>query len=138
MAEVRIRVVLRSLPETPATEGPLDVGLQDKAGAVAPGRDDPAGGLVFAADLGVVDKAGTLDFRGPYVHGRPGARFVYLGWKRRGAEGPPWFQRVKIPLGDLAPDLVRRAQDGGGALEADVTGRRPHEIAPIAWTLAPA
>ncbi|WP_434588776.1 DUF5990 family protein [Streptomyces sp. A5-4] len=47
------------------------------------------------------------DFRGPYVQGRPGARFVYLTW----GEQPPggeftMFRRIKLLLADLPTALI--------------------------------
>ncbi|MEU7011937.1 DUF5990 family protein [Streptomyces sp. NPDC046332] len=58
--------------------------------------------MLLAAD-------GTLDFRGPYVHGRRGARFLYLTW----GEKPPggaftMFRRAKLFLGDLPAEVVER------------------------------
>lgn len=135
MAEIPVRLVLRTLPAIAAEDGPLDVGLQDKTGAVRSGRPGPEGALLFEATIRSLHEVDALDFRGPYVHGRPGERFLYLGWKRRKSEGPPWLQRVKVPLAGVPADLVRRARAGEGALQADVTGRRPHETTPIDWIL---
>ncbi|MFG2772917.1 DUF5990 family protein [Streptomyces sp. NPDC048350] len=52
---------------------------------------------------------GTPDFRGPYVHGRGGARFLYLTW----GEMPPggaftMFRRAKLFLDDLPAEVVER------------------------------
>jgi hypothetical protein len=38
------------------------------------------------------------DVRGPYVHGRPGDRFVYLSWWR---DGEGMFRRAKLMLDSL-------------------------------------
>jgi hypothetical protein len=56
---------------------------------------------------------GTADFRGPYVQGRRGERFVYLTW----GELPPggeftMFRRAKLFLADLPDDAL-----SGGAVE---------------------
>ncbi|MFE9298603.1 DUF5990 family protein [Streptomyces niveus] len=85
---------------------------------------------------------GTPDFRGPYVQGRRGARFVYLTW----GELPPgggfaMFRRAKIFLADVPGELL-----GAGTVEAalgltDAAGMplcaavRPPAIT---WTPAPA
>ena len=37
--------------------------------------------------IDVVAREGGLDFRGPAVHGKPGARFVYLTWGDVGDDG---------------------------------------------------
>ena len=49
------------------------------------------------------------DLRGPYVHGRPGARFLYLSWVR-----PPdgMFRRAKLMLEAIPDDLL--APEGPG------------------------
>ncbi|MEV4995173.1 DUF5990 family protein [Streptomyces niveus] len=58
-------------------------------------------------------EAGAPDFRGPYVQGRRGARFVYLTW----GELPPggafgMFRRAKIILADVPGELL-----GAGTVE---------------------
>ncbi|MFI1399577.1 DUF5990 family protein [Streptomyces sp. NPDC020681] len=83
---------------------------------------------------------GTADFRGPYVQGRRGERFVYLTW----GELPPggefaMFRRAKLFLADLPEE----ATSGGTAETAlgltDACGMplcaavRPPRIA---WTLS--
>lgn len=51
------------------------------------------------------------DLRGPFVHGRPGARFLYLSWHRV-EQGR--FRRAKLMLDTIPPDLLS---------DAGVTGR---------------
>ncbi|MFE5845254.1 DUF5990 family protein [Streptomyces niveus] len=93
---------------------------------------------------GAGDRAGGAapDFRGPYVQGRRGARFVYLTW----GELPPgaafgMFRRAKIFLADVPGELL-----GAGTVETtlgltDAAGMplcaavRPPAIT---WTAAPA
>jgi len=50
------------------------------------------------------------DLRGPYVHGRPGDRFLYLSWQQ---EGPGRFRRAKLMLDAVTPELLARAQEHG-------------------------
>jgi Family of unknown function (DUF5990) len=51
----------------------------------------------------VVDRDGEVDFRGAAVHGRPGARFIYLTWGDVGQDGTfAMFRRAKLMLADLA------------------------------------
>ncbi|WP_329112417.1 DUF5990 family protein [Streptomyces sp. NBC_01353] len=59
------------------------------------------------------DGPGALDFRGPHVQGRRGARFLYLTW----GEQPPgaeftMFRRAKLFLDDLPQQAV-----AGGKVE---------------------
>lgn len=65
----------------------------------------------FTVDT-VLGPDGTRDFRGPHVHGRRGARFLYLTW----GEWPPggtftMFRRAKLFLDDLPAPVV----EGGAA-----------------------
>lgn len=50
------------------------------------------------------------DLRGPFVHGRPGARFVYLSWQR---EPDGMFRRAKLMLDAIASEVLAA---GGGLL----------------------
>lgn len=56
--------------------------------------------VVWAFDVTQVpDRGGTADVRGPFVHGRPGERFVYLSWDGIGADGRrAMFRRAKLML----------------------------------------
>jgi hypothetical protein len=49
------------------------------------------------------------DVTGPYVEGRPGARFVYLSWSRDGAI----LRRAKLMLDAVPPDVLRAAERSG-------------------------
>ncbi|MFF9915424.1 DUF5990 family protein [Streptomyces sp. NPDC013457] len=52
---------------------------------------------------------GTRDFRGPYVQGRRGARFLYLTWGEVPAGGAfTMFRRAGLLLGDLPAQAVER------------------------------
>ncbi|MFC9750659.1 DUF5990 family protein [Streptomyces niveus] len=79
----------RAVFEIPVETVPAADGAEGRAGGAAPG------------------------FRGPYVQGRRGARFVYLTW----GELPPgggfgMFRRAKIFLGDVPGELL-----GAGTVE---------------------
>jgi hypothetical protein len=58
-----------------------------------------------------------LDFRSPFVHGKPGERFFYLVWTDVDAEGTPTERigRAKLMLADLPKGLVTART---GTLEA--------------------
>jgi hypothetical protein len=87
---MRVRIVGTELPRLPG----VTVGVQR-------GRDtvDAVGGDAATAVFEVeVDVRGD-DFRGPYVHGRPGDRFLYLVWERDGE----MVGRAKLML---TPDLA--------------------------------
>jgi uncharacterized protein DUF5990 len=59
---------------------------------------------------------GLLDVGGPWVHGRPGARFLYLSWGNVDADAFAMFRRAKLMFGDIPTALLRGAHDGDGLL----------------------
>ena len=122
------------MPETPATEGTLDIGIQDKAQAVYAGRTAKDGGIYFecAIEARMDSQTKEIDFRGPFVHGTPQRRFLYLSWKRRTATAALWYWRVKIPLAGITEKDISSLKSGE-TLQADITGRRPHASDPIIW-----
>ncbi len=61
---------------------------------------------------------GLLDVGGPWVHGRPGARFLYLSWGAVGDDGFAMFRRAKLLFGDIPTGMLRAAHDGDGVLVA--------------------
>lgn len=96
--------------------GNVHVGMQRKSEVV---NRVPADATSAAWDIEVTSREvdGLLDVGGPYVHGRPGARFLYVSW---GAVDPAgtfvMFRRAKLLFGDIPTDLLRAAHDGGGVL----------------------
>ncbi len=92
---VRIELVgLRS----PVLSG-VTVGVQ-RGDQVVDARPATGDTLTWQLDAQVT---GNGDLRGPYVHGRPGARFLYLSWQR-----PPegMFRRAKLMLDAVPPGLL--------------------------------
>jgi hypothetical protein len=125
--ELRVTLVCRTLP---AVDEPVTVGIQDKDQEVHEGARKRDGSVEFKCVVQVRDAGGgKLDFAGPCVHGKPGARFFYLSWKRTAPSDALWFQRVKVPLALTAAEL-----GAASAIQADITGRRPHATEPIDWT----
>jgi hypothetical protein len=126
--DIRVKLVCKTpLP----TNEPATVGIQDKNQDIDEGTRKRDGSFEFDCVIQVRDKgAGNLDFAGPFVHGTPAARFMYLSWKRTVAATAPWVQRVKIPLVFKAADL-----GAATAIRADITGRRPHATEPIVWKI---
>ncbi|WP_405433089.1 DUF5990 family protein [Micromonospora sp. NBC_00617] len=59
---------------------------------------------------------GMLDVGGPFVHGRPGARFLYLSWGTVTEDGFAMFRRAKLMFTDVPTALLRAAHDDGGLL----------------------
>jgi hypothetical protein len=76
----------------------------------------PADAETAAWEVEVVTKDGP-DFGGPFIHGRRGARFVYLSWGSVGPDGGfHSFRRAKIHPADAGAELVASAIAGPGVL----------------------
>ncbi|MGO4281552.1 DUF5990 family protein [Cupriavidus sp. RAF20_2] len=126
--DIQVTLVCKMLPPV---EEPVTVGIQDKGQDVHEGTRKRDGSFEFKCVIQVRDKgAGNIDFAGPFVHGKPAARFVYLSWKRTAASIAPWWQRVKVPLAFRVAELGTAT-----AIQADITGRRPHATEPVVWTV---
>ncbi|MCU0512605.1 MAG: DUF5990 family protein [Anaerolineae bacterium] len=107
---------------TPPADGPpAQFGLQDKTPALHPGTPLADGSLRFAVVLALrPGPGGDLIPGGPFVHGRPGDRFLYLSLGVPQAGGWHWLRRLKIPLAGLSGRVV----PAGGWLEGHVDGTR--------------
>ena len=119
MDEVSFRIVL----ETPPAG--IDYGLQKGHGSAfetvqtqrSSGTD-----LQFEFTAEVRPSGAAADFRGPFVQGPAGGRFVYIGIGQfAGQADTPFSRRLKIPLRGITADMIRRAS-GGALLEAHVLG----------------
>jgi Family of unknown function (DUF5990) len=55
---------------------------------------------------------GLLDVGGPYVHGRPGGRFLYLCWGAVNGDEFAMFRWIKLMFGDVPTELLRAAHHG--------------------------
>jgi hypothetical protein len=105
-------------PPTEREARPMEFGAQDKAGALHPGTVEPDGAVRFV--LRIVARAGAtggVDFAGPFVHGVPRDRFLYLGYRPVGER--VWARRWKVPLATVTLAHVLAAQAGG----RDIIGR---------------
>jgi hypothetical protein len=93
--------------------------------------------------VAVSPRTGTSDFKGRFVHGKPGERFLYLCWGERRSDQWEGFRRAKVPLRDLNPVLLDRAQRAGAIIETalEMTDRGGGPVSgsfhegEIAWTL---
>jgi hypothetical protein len=68
----------------------------------------------FEVDSREID--GLLDVVGQYVHGRPGARFLYLSWGAVDGAEFAMFRRIKLMFGDVPTGLLRAVHDDDGVL----------------------
>ncbi len=110
----RVRVELVGV-DGPVLIGVM-VGMQRGADVV---DEHPADGREVRWQIEARLVAGP-DLRGPYVHGRPGARFLYLTWSRA-PEG--MFRRAKVMLDGIPADVLVAA--GESTLQGRVTLAMP-------------
>jgi len=114
---MRIEICGHSLPgRTCAGQDEVAVGVQ-RGREVVDVHPADADRVVWAFDVTEVpDRTGATDVRGPFVHGRPGARFLYLAWDGAGAGGTrAMFRRAKLML-----DPAVLAEASGATLVADL------------------
>ena len=119
---MRIRIEGHDLPGArpgPAADalrlGNVQVGVQRKSEVV---ERVPVSAAAAAWEFEVASREvdGLLDVGGPWVHGRPGARFLYLSWGSVDGDTFAMFRRAKLMFGDIPTALLRAAHDGGGVL----------------------
>lgn len=94
----------------------IHVGVQRRAEVVDMFPGD-AGEAVWDFPVDLSTKDGDVDFRGPFVHGRSGDRFVYLGWGTLGESGAfDMFRRAKLMLGAIEGAVIEAALQPGHRL----------------------
>ncbi|MET8232100.1 DUF5990 family protein [Micromonospora sp. NPDC005298] len=122
--------------------GNVHVGMQRKAEVVDQVPAD-ATEATWSVEVSSREIDGVLDVGGPWVHGRPGSRFLYLSWGAVTDDGFAMFRRAKLMFTDIPTELLRAAHEDGGILVGrlgltDATGEplcarvRPPAIA---WTV---
>lgn len=124
-----LRLQVTCLNPQPALDPnqPHEFGLQDRKQHLTAGVLQPNGALRFCCDATVKARAQSdaPDFVGSYIHGLPGARFLYLSWRRRGAKD--WLQRIKIPLMHITWEQIEAVQPGS-VLAARIAGDRSGSV----------
>ena len=64
---------------------------------------------------------GAVDFRGPFVHGKRGDRYLYLNWGTVAADGAfSLFRRAKLSLSEVDVGLVERTLQDDAVLTCTV------------------
>jgi len=93
-----------------------------------------------------VDVTADGDFRGPYVHGKRGERFLYISWGAvDGAGGFTMFRRAKLMLAAIDAGTIAEATQAGHRLDGTLAltngkgGPVCAAVRPpaISWTAAP-
>lgn len=131
MTAAQLRIVGRRLPGSSwSGRHGIHVGVQRGADVVGLVIGD-ASDAVFDIDIDILTGPdGKPDFRGPYVHGRRGERFVYLSWGEVDSAGTfAMFRRLKLhlaPLVEQAPvESLLAATSIQAVLELTDTRGRP-------------
>jgi hypothetical protein len=71
--------------------------------------------VTFEADIQLIESEAGYDFRGPYVQGKRGDRFIYLNWGELWPDGRhEMFRRAKLMLNVVPMEMLRAAADGAG------------------------
>lgn len=114
MTEIAVHINARNLPSAWCrANGVTHLGLsrgKEIVGAVSTDRPEAE----FDLTVDVVRKPDAFDFRGKYVFGKPGERFLYLNWTGGSGAG-----RIKLQLLPVDGKLIEDALDGG-TLVADL------------------
>ena len=123
---VLLRMVVARPPDLPGTR----FGVQDKLGKVSPPAGRHADSAVFEIEVRASDGASksTPNFLGPYAHGTPRVRFLYLSLGASNGSG--WIKRIKVPLSSITWAMIEGAQRG--ALTTNVDGRLSGTV-PAVW-----
>lgn len=91
----------------------VGLGLKDQPHDLFRGDEDTH----WTVDVKVVDD----DFRGKFVHGKRGDRFLYINWGDVDDDGTfRLFRRAKVMLSEVDPKLVAHAESSGKPLVARV------------------
>ena len=93
----------------------VQVGVQRRTEVVDRFPAD-AESAIWEFEVGSREVDGLLDVSGPYVHGRPGARFLYLSWGAIDGAEFAMFRRAKLMFCDVPTELLRAAHNGDTVL----------------------
>lgn len=94
----------------------VHVGVQrkDRPGEILGLHPGDAASAAWDLEVDAARKETGWDFRGPYVQGRPGGRFVYLSWGTVDGDGAfAMFRRAKLWFDGVAPDVMEAAAGNG-------------------------
>jgi Family of unknown function (DUF5990) len=72
----------------------------------------------FHATIDITGEGEATDFRGPFVHGPKGDRFLYLAWV--GIRDGALHARIKLKFADIDPALLAQAAGSGAVIKGRV------------------
>ncbi len=118
-ASLRLRLVVIDPPAGVA------FAMQRGRDELVPPTGNESGSLLFDFDLRIGKPLadGRPNFLGPFAHGTPSARFVYVNsGTSAGQTDSCWTRRAKIMLAGIDQALLSRALRSDGRLEAHMRG----------------
>jgi hypothetical protein len=112
-----LRLVCAKRPSEMCEGKPTVFGLQDKKRTLLPGELEANGALRFDFEANA-NAEGTDGVRltGPYVHGSPADRYLYLGWRPLDGPDDAWIRRWKISLMGISRAIIDGLADGEGLM----------------------
>lgn len=120
--ELSVRIILENPPMG------IDFGIQKGSGnnyeTILKQRSENKD-LCFEFKISVKESKTSLhDFTGPLVHGPSKERFIYIDvGTAAGQVDAAWSRRLKIPLRDIAPGIIKQMLgDSSAVLEIKVPG----------------
>ncbi|KGN37822.1 DUF5990 family protein [Knoellia subterranea] len=99
---MEVRIVGEPLPDPVVGGRAVLVGMP-RGRVVESPRPVAGSSMTFVAELDVVVTPEGVDYRGPWVQGRKGERFLYLSWGHDDGDGFVLDRRAKLMLGVLDP-----------------------------------
>ncbi len=117
--EIVLRLHCRALPGTRfENRDQIRLGIQ-RGDTVIEDVPGDADGVTFSVPLRVRPnpRSGQANFLGPFAHGTPDERFLYLCWGERNGEEWENFRRAKVPLKHIDWDRLQRPLETGEPIE---------------------
>src|SRR3954465_10958246 len=107
MSNLNVKIVGEKLPGRVCGEHRnVHIGVQ-RGDAIVQLQPADAASVKFTFGIVLRETDEGVDFRSPFVHGKPGDRFFYLSWVDVAGDGTPeMFSRVKLMLSALPKGLV--------------------------------
>lgn len=119
--DITLKIRCRKLPGVQVGErNAARLGIQKRGEVIGDVAADAEEALFVAPIRVEFTDAGTADFHGPFVHGTPRERFVYLCWGERNGEQWEGFGRAKLQLLPIPQALLLRASDNSATLEVTI------------------
>lgn len=108
---VRLKITCVT-PPVPTDTTEVNFGVQNRQEEIFSGHLQPDGSLEFEIDVLVAHLPGVSEarWRGPYVHGKTSAPFLYLSLRPDSAHPTAWIKRLKVPLPLLPWDYIEAMQ----------------------------